>query len=602
MQAQWTSAVTILVEGMPLDPAIQDQLGRVAVENSMHLPDVFELTFINPARNDPATDVVSLGGFILGAEIAIAADGGDQEPLPLMVGEVTAIEFEYDFDGGKTIVRGLDASHRLFRGKKTRSFQEMMVSEIVEEILSENGVEPGEILPSDDIIQYMVQAGTTDWQFIQKLATDIGYRAWMADGFFNFAPIEPPVTGDVPGTLEVNTPTQLVVGQGIVRLRAVVRSTEQVEDVQVMGWSPLDGEPVVGGSPAESLGVEILAQPEELATVAGANSFVHLWYPTDDEDAAETKAAALGNQLAEAYAELDGETVGTAVLKAGVPVNLSGAGTMFDGGYTLTATRHVFDPETGYTTHFNVSGWQDRTMFGLTSGHQSGSGSSSAGPNEPFRIPGVVSATVLNTRDPEEQGRVQLMFTWMGDEPVISDWVRCVHMGAGEGFGMLFVPEPESEVLVAFEMGDPSKPVVIGGLYSPVIEPGASPELIDEALGLVNERRISSRFLHNITFYDAEEQSGILIQTGDEIAGIYLNAEEQSISIYNLDGAIEITGTDILISAEGDLSLEAVGEVSISGASVTIEGEGDVEINGASVAIEGDIDLSIDAPIVAING
>jgi hypothetical protein len=144
--------------------------------------------------------------------------------------------------------------------------------------------------------------------------------------------------------------------------------------------------------------------------------------------------------------------------------------------------------------------------------------------------------------------------------------------------------------------------VVIGGLYSAVIEPGASPELIDEALGLVNERRISSRFLHNITFYDAEEQSGIIIQTGDEVAGIFLNAEEQVISIYNLDGGIEISATEIMLSADADLSLEAGGELSISAASVTIEGEGDVNINGATVAIEGDTEMSIDAPIVTING
>jgi hypothetical protein len=386
------------------------------------------------------------------------------------------------------------------------------------------------------------------------------------------------------------------------RIRAVVRSNEQVEDVQVMGWSPLDGAPVVGGSPAEVIGTEITTQPEALSSVSGANSFVHLWYPTDNEDAAETKAAAMGNQIAESYVSLDGEAVGNPVLKAGIPINLIGAGTMFDGGYTLTAAKHIFDADHGYVTHFSVTGWQDRSLYSLSSGHQSGSVSGGAGINETFRIPGVVSATVADTRDPEEQGRVQLTFTWMGDEPVLTDWVRCVHFGAGEAFGSLFVPEIGTEVLVAFEMGDPSRPYVLGGLYSPVIEPGASPELIDDATGLVTERRISSRFLHNVTFYDSEEQSGIIIQTGDEVAGIFLNAEDQLISIYNAEGNIEISATDIAIIAEGDLSLEATGELSLSGASVTIEGEGDVEINGASVAMEGDGDISITAPAVAING
>ncbi len=603
METHWTSSVTILLDGgTPLDPMITDQLIRVSVETSMYLPDVFELCFINPGANDPATDIVELGGFVVGMEVAIVANAGEEETLPLTVGEITAIEFEYDTDGSKTTIRGLDFSHMLQRGKKTRFFQDMLASEIVTAILAENGVEPGEVVATDNLIQYIVQAGITDWQFIQKLAADNGYRAWMVDGFFNFAPLDPPVSGDVPGTFEVSTPTQIVVGQDIMRLRAVVRSNEQVEDVQVMGWSPITGEPVVGASPAEVIGTEITPQPEELATIAGANSFTHLWYPTDNEDAAETKAAAIGNEIAESYIGIDGETVGNPVLKAGVPINLTGAGTIFDGGYTITMARHIFDAEHGYVTQFSVSGWQDRTLYSLSSGNQSGSVSGGAGVHEPFRIPGVVSATVADTRDPEEEGRVQLLFSWMGDEPVLSNWVRCTHFGVGEGFGSLFVPEIGTEVLVAFEMGDPNRPYVLGGLYSPVLEPGASPEFIDEGTGLVTERRISSSFLHNVTFYDSEEQSGIMIQTGDEIEGIFLDAEEQLISIYNMEGNIEISGTDIAIIAEGDLSLEATGELSISAASVTIEGEGSVEINGASVAMEGDGDISIDAPIVAING
>ncbi|HTW99884.1 MAG TPA: VgrG-related protein [Acidimicrobiales bacterium] len=591
MAVNWTSVPVVTLDGAPVDPLIESLMIRVVVECSMHLPDEFELTF-----QDPNALVVEEGGFILGSEVAIGVLAAGEEPAPLTEGEITAIEYEVDVAGSLTIIRGLDRSHRLFRGKYVRTFQEMLASEIVAAILAENEIPPGAILPSDDLIEYIVQAGVTDWQFIQKLAMDCGYRAYMMDGFFNFAPIDPPVAGDVPGTYSINEPTQIVVPQGLTRLRAVLRTTEQVDDLVVMGWSPILGEPVVGDAPEDVLGAEIIPQPEELAAFAGAKIFSHLWFPTDDEDAAETKAEAMGNMLAESYVEIDGEAVGDPALRPGVPISLDGAGAQFEGGYTLTSTKHVFDEEANYSVQFRVSGWQDRTLFGLASG-----GGSPA--SEPFRIPGVVSATVVDVRDPEEQGRVQLLFEWMaGPEPALSDWTRCVHMGAGEAFGNLWVPEIGTEVLVAFEMGDPSRPVVIGGLYSAVIEPGASPELIDEALGLVNERRISSRFLHNITFYDAEEQSGIIIQTGDEVAGIFLNAEEQVISIYNLDGGIEISATEIMLSADADLSLEAGGELSISAASVTIEGEGDVNINGATVAIEGDGEMSLDAPIVTING
>ena len=40
-------------------------------------------------------------------------------------------------------------------------------------------------------------------------------------------------------------------------------------------------------------------------------------------------------------------------------------GEPFDGKYTVSASRHVFVPDTGYTTSVTVSGAQDRTLRGL---------------------------------------------------------------------------------------------------------------------------------------------------------------------------------------------------------------------------------------------
>lgn len=590
MEPAWASDLTILVDGLPLDPLIAGQLVRTVVDCSMHLPDMFELTFIDPAR-----EVVELGLFFQGSEVEFNIDSGEELPIPVLIAEVTSMELEYDHDGSKTVIRGFDLSNRLLRGRKTRTFYDSMASEIVEIILAENGIELNEIDPTDDIYDYKVQAGTTDWDFIQSLAMDNGYRAYMQTGIFHFAPMLPPIEGDIPGTLEISLPNQIVIGEGVTRIRAVVRSIEQVEDVTVMGWSPVEFAPVVGVSPAEAIGTEILVQPEELSSIEGANSYMNFFWATDDEDAAETKAAALGNQLAESYTEIEGETAGSPILMPGTPVNLSGAGEPFDGGYTLTATKHVFDQHSGYTTQFSCSGWQDQTMLGLTKGPQIG-----AMP-EQMRMPGVCSATVINCRDPEDQGRVQVMFEWMGPE-AISDFIRVVQIGASEGFGFLWIPEEGDEVLVAFEHGDPSKPIVIGSLYNVVMEALPGPETVDEATGLISERRISSRFQHNITFYDSEETSGIIIATGDEVQGVFLNMEEQELSIYNLDGMVTIEGVDIIINADGDLTLSSEGELSISGASVNIEGEGDVTISGGSIEIAGEGDLSIDAPIVLING
>ena len=59
---------------------------------------------------------------------------------------------------------------------------------------------------------------------------------------------------------------------------------------------------------------------------------------------------------------------GNPKLRAGAAVSVDGLGEPFDGKYTVTTSRHRFDPRTGYTTSFSVTGRQDRTLLGLASG------------------------------------------------------------------------------------------------------------------------------------------------------------------------------------------------------------------------------------------
>src|SRR5262249_46502615 len=71
-------------------------------------------------------------------------------------------------------------------------------------------------------------------------------------------------------------------------------------------------------------------------------------------------------QIGSAFAEAEGTAEGDPELCAGKAVNVAFAGYPFDGRYTLTSTRHVFDDH-GYRTHFVVSGRQERTLLSLAS-------------------------------------------------------------------------------------------------------------------------------------------------------------------------------------------------------------------------------------------
>ena len=79
-------------------------------------------------------------------------------------------------------------------------------------------------------------------------------------------------------------------------------------------------------------------------------------------------AAALAEEIAGAFAEFEGVARGNPKLRAGAAITIDNVGAPFDGKYTITTSRHRYDPNTGYTTAFSVTGRQERSLYGLTSG------------------------------------------------------------------------------------------------------------------------------------------------------------------------------------------------------------------------------------------
>lgn len=63
-------------------------------------------------------------------------------------------------------------------------------------------------------------------------------------------------------------------------------------------------------------------------------------------------------------------------------------------------------------------------------------------------------------------GRVKVKFHWCRGENERTDWIRLTHLMAGDGWGEFHLPRPGDEVLVAFEHGDPDRPVIVGCLYN----------------------------------------------------------------------------------------------------------------------------------------
>jgi type VI secretion system secreted protein VgrG len=69
----------------------------------------------------------------------------------------------------------------------------------------------------------------------------------------------------------------------------------------------------------------------------------------------------------------------------------------------------------------------------------------------------------------DEDGRIKVQFHWDRDgakNEKSSCWIRTMQAWGGQGWGTQFIPRVGMEVVVAFEGGDPDKPLVLGAVYN----------------------------------------------------------------------------------------------------------------------------------------
>jgi type VI secretion system secreted protein VgrG len=137
--------------------------------------------------------------------------------------------------------------------------------------------------------------------------------------------------------------------------------------------------------------------------------------------------------------------------------------------YLVTRTTHHFEGETYRSSRGGAS-----ETFGIVGNYEF------TPSDRQFRSPlitrktdiaGVQSALVIKSQDggPEidvdKLGRILVQFYWDRKKKP-SRRVRVAQIWAGSNRGALFTPRVGDEVLVAYEEGDPDRPIVIGSVYN----------------------------------------------------------------------------------------------------------------------------------------
>lgn len=265
----------------------------------------------------------------------------------IMVGEITSLEPMFQADEAPTVlVRGLDHRHRLFRGRKTRSFVQIKDSAIAQQVAQQAGLR-AKVTDSKVKQEYVLQHNQTDMEFLQQRAARIGYEVFVSEKTLYFQPHQHDGRETITLSLE----------KDVIEFYPRLTTVSQVGELVVRGWDPKQKKEILSKAAAgqeSSIMGGRTSGPKAANSAFGKSSTYSVMAPIFSKAEADQMALGQFNEAALTYIEGEGLCLGCSDLRAGAVVKIEGAGTKFSGLYYITTAEHSVTPAQGYQTRFTV--------------------------------------------------------------------------------------------------------------------------------------------------------------------------------------------------------------------------------------------------------
>ncbi len=543
-QTYFAPRFDVVVSGITMAADITQQVLSLTYEGSLDNADMFKIVFSN--TNGQFTD---LALFSPGVEVEIHMGYGNSL-TPMMLGVITTIEPNFPQSGPPTIaISGYDKSYQLRHGEAIpRQFKEMTDSMMVAVIAAENLLIPI-VDPSPWFHTNLTQTGT-DFAFIKELAANNLFDAYV---YWNNLYFQFPIQ------------TQAYVlewGQSL-RSFAPRLATAAMAGLQIIrGYNEELATAMIGVATGALLDLGDIINRLGPGTIdmltALGRRWIHSQKITSPVDALALGKALL-QQLLDGLYEGSGSCIGIPALRAGSYIQIAGVGTRFGGTYRLRKVTHTID-DNGYLTEFDITQQAESSLLSLI--RKKTDIETTPPRNRSEKFYGVYVAKVLQApmigSDPDPAStlgaRVKVTFPWLSDLNV-SGWARVLSPASGPNSGMYFMPSVGDSVIVAFQDGDISMPVVIGSVWDGPAKPPVYPPLPTNTVQM-----IKSRLGHTIILDDTPGATSVTVK--------HVNG---SLVQMMVDGSVTINAaTNMTLNAGGAITLKAGGNVNVTAANVAV--------------------------------
>ncbi len=223
-------------------------------------------------------------------------------------------------------------------------------------------------------------------------------------------------------------------------------------------------------------------------------------------------------------------------------------------------------------------------------------------------IQGLQTAEVVGKSGEEiwtdSHGRIKVQFHWDREgqkDENSSCWIRVATPWAGKGYGSISIPRIGNEVVVAFEEGDPDRPLVLGSVYNAVQTPPFGLPDSGIQMGMKSRSSPGGGGANEITMTDTKGNEMMNIHAQYDQVTTVLNDQTNTIqnnrtSSVAVDDAESVgsnqsvdVGADQSIAIGGNRTLEVGGNQTS-----TVGGNDDTSVGGnQSLAVGGNRTITI---------
>lgn len=211
-------------------------------------------------------------------------------------------------------------------------------------------------------------------------------------------------------------------------------------------------------------------------------------------------------------------------------------------------------------------------------------------------IPGLALGVVKENWNKDYPGKIRVELVLGEDEKSVSGWLPVMTPYGGDEFGFFAIPEINSQVVVAFLMGNGDCPIVLGSVWN---------NKIKQPKEMANEKNTKKCLItkggHKIILDGEEKKESISILTPGEMT-INLEDENKTITIQDEKGENAV----ILNGKEGEITLMAKNKMTLTvnqKPMISLDGQaGGITLEGNQIKAEAKQSLGLKGQNTTLEG